>query len=454
MALALPNSDWECGFVAALTDRRGAARQSGWEIEVRRCLGIEELLGDAIRAPVAAVIVDANFPQLTAAAVAHLQAQPPGVLALCVDESAEKHARQLGFDHVLAMQVGDPDRTAVAVLATVLSLSVAARPSERPRPGSNGQPQGPSGSDAVAEGADANLAISGWGADRTDSPGGLGAPPAGSTEESGRVITFWGPAGAPGRTSLALAVAHTLARRSIETMVIDADTRAPGVAAALGVLDVDSGLASAANLANRGALDAHSLARQARQLEATWRVLTGVRSPHDWRQIPAVGAQHVIRCAVALCQLVVVDVGSELECDDELLHDQLVPRRDAAAIAACAAADAVVAVCGPEPTSLARLCSQLPRVTATAPAAEIVIVVNRARAGLGPVASEAEIRRILGDAIDAHVEFVPNDQRTFDAATCRAVLPTEYAPRSPFATAVERLTDYLSARHRNRVAVS
>lgn len=465
VALALSNCAWEADLVAALTDRRGAARKLGWQIGVRRCLGLVELLADVGRGASAAVVIDANFPQLSAGTVSHVQAQLPDVVALCVDEDAERHARQLGFDQAVAVELDDPARTVSLILAKLTTVSDSPVPetdqrvsqASRLRPGSMAAEPTRGLRDRCVPANDLTFSR-GWVSPgpAADSVGALaGDVPTGvalTDQAPGRLIAFWGPAGAPGRTTLALAVAHTVARRGIETIIIDGDSRAPGVAAALGVLDADAGLPTVANLADRGALNVHSLARHARQLDGHWRVLTGLRTAEDWRLLPAVAVAQVLRCARVLCDFVVVDVGPELERDDELMHDQLIPRRDAAALVACQSADVVVAVCGPEPAALARLCSRLPAVRALAPIADFVVVVNRARPRLGPVASEAEIRRVLGDAIDAHVEFVPDDQRSFDIATCRQVLPTERFPRSPFAAAVGRLADHLTSSPLTKVA--
>lgn len=473
LALAMPNCPWEAELVAALTDRRGAARQLGWKIGVRRCLGLAELLADVGCGAAEAVVIDVGFPQLSAGAVAQTQAQLPGVVALCVDEAAERHARQLGFDQVVTVDIDDPGRTVSLIVAKLAAASASAGTATGPA-GTAG-PAGPAlsqsprlGSESSAQQAVRSAPLA-QGRRRQVSQGNAHAlptewePAAPATEfpevaardehanatapgpTLGRLVAFWGPAGAPGRTTLALAVAHTVADRGAETIIIDGDSRAPGVSAALGLLDADSGLPTVANLADRGALNVHSLARHARQLDDHWRVLTGVRTPEEWRLLPAAAVEQVLHCARVLCDFVIVDVGPELERDDELMHDQLIPRRDATAVVACQRADAVVAVCGPEPAALARLCSRLPEVKALAPTAEFVVVVNRARTRLGPVASEAEIRRIMGDAINAHVEFVPDDQRNFDIATCRQALPTERFPRSPFATAVGRIADILTS---------
>ena len=75
---------------------------------------------------------------------------------------------------------------------------------------------------------------------------------------AGRVVVVWGPAGAPGRTTVAVSLAAVLARRSRRTTLVDADPYGGSVAQHLGILDEVSGLLSAARLAADGTLRRHA----------------------------------------------------------------------------------------------------------------------------------------------------------------------------------------------------
>src|SRR4051794_38358383 len=81
----------------------------------------------------------------------------------------------------------------------------------------------------------------------------------------GPVIAVWGPAGSPGRTTVAVGLAGELASRLHPTLLVDADAYGGTVAQSLGILDEISGLLSVARLANQGALDEVSLARSCRR---------------------------------------------------------------------------------------------------------------------------------------------------------------------------------------------
>src|SRR5262249_54584000 len=78
----------------------------------------------------------------------------------------------------------------------------------------------------------------------------------GTSTSAGRTIAVWGPAGAPGRTTVAVSLAAALARRGLRTTLVDADPYGGSVAQHLGVLDEVSGLLSAARLTADGALEA------------------------------------------------------------------------------------------------------------------------------------------------------------------------------------------------------
>ena len=68
------------------------------------------------------------------------------------------------------------------------------------------------------------------------------------------MVAVWGPAGAPGRTTVAAGVAAELARRRVRTVLVDADPYGGAVAQQLGVLDEVSGLLSAARVTAGGML--------------------------------------------------------------------------------------------------------------------------------------------------------------------------------------------------------
>ena len=79
--------------------------------------------------------------------------------------------------------------------------------------------------------------------------------PLAAARRPGAVVAVWGPHGAPGRTSLAIALAAEFAAAGLRVVLADADTHAASVAPALGLLDEAPGFAAACRLAGIGGLD-------------------------------------------------------------------------------------------------------------------------------------------------------------------------------------------------------
>ena len=67
----------------------------------------------------------------------------------------------------------------------------------------------------------------------------------------GRVIVVWGPAGSPGRTTIAIGIAAEIAAAGYSVAIADVDTYSGSVAPALGLLDESPGFAAACRLAGR-----------------------------------------------------------------------------------------------------------------------------------------------------------------------------------------------------------
>jgi MinD-like ATPase involved in chromosome partitioning or flagellar assembly len=255
-----------------------------------------------------------------------------------------------------------------------------------------------------------------------------------------RIITVWGPAGAPGRSTVATEVAAELARGGRHVALVDADTHAPSLALTLGLADEGPGFAAACRQAELGGLDARELTRIALPLGRTGvEVLTGINRPSRWPEL----SERRVSAALAACRewadYTVVDVSSSLERDEEIMSDLDGPRRNAATIAALGAADLVVAVLGADPVGVARFLRGHADLRTTVGATPVAVLANRLRPGTLGVDARGQVRRTLerfGGIRD--VWFLPHDPRSADAAILASQPIAEVAPRSPFTLAVRR----------------
>jgi MinD-like ATPase involved in chromosome partitioning or flagellar assembly len=257
-----------------------------------------------------------------------------------------------------------------------------------------------------------------------------------------RVIAVWGPHGAPGRTTLAVALATELARGGRHVALVDADPHAPSIAMALGLPDEGPGFPVACRQAERGALDDAELHRISVPLGGVdVDVLAGINRPARWPELSAARVSGALAACAAWAQHTVVDVGASLEQDEEIVSDIVDgPRRNAATLAAIGAADRVVAVLSADPVGVARFLRAYPDLRALAGRTPISVVVNRLRPGVVGVDARGQIRRTLDRYADIRdVWFVPEDRRGMDAAMLAARPVSEVAPRSALVAAVRRV---------------
>ena len=198
----------------------------------------------------------------------------------------------------------------------------------------------------------------------------------------GRVVAVWGPAGAPGRTSVAIAIADEAARAGSHALLVDADTWAPSVSVVLGLVDDGAGIASASRRALAGGLDVDALAALAREVRPGFLVLPGLPRAGRWNEVRGVALADVLRVARWLADLVVVDCGPSLEADGELVFDTEAPRRNAATFAALESADVVLAVGSADPVGLVRLVAGLSELGDVVPGTDVRVLVTRLRESL------------------------------------------------------------------------
>jgi len=280
----------------------------------------------------------------------------------------------------------------------------------------------------------------------SDLDSGSGRIPApGAVSRRGRLVAVWGPTGAPGRTTVAIALAMELAASGRQVLLVDADTYGACVAQMLGLLDERAGLAAAVRAANQGRLTLDSLARLAPTVSPTLRVLTGVPRPQRWPELRVSGLEVVWDRARELAEHVVVDCAFALDADEEPPFDSAAPRRNQATVSALSAADDLVVVGAADPVGLQRLVRALQDVTAVVPGRrQPLVVVNRVRASAVGPHPERRIRAALlrYAGVDDAV-LVPDDRQACDAAVLAGRALPEQAPMSPARLALAGLADRL-----------
>jgi Flp pilus assembly CpaE family ATPase len=391
---AVTGEPWEAALVA------GLERTPTGVTVVRRCVDLPDLLAVAATGTARAALVSADLRRLDLDALTRLSASRVAVVGLYApgDEPAERRLRRLGVGHVLAADAH------VTVIADAVSAAVQQQPEDPGRSGWSTPLDG-----LAMDHVDRSL---------VDHPDGDGD---GDGDGEGRLVAVWGPTGAPGRTSVAVALADELATLGVETLLADADVYGGVVGQVLGFLDEAPGLAAAARLANNGVLDLGALARLAPGTGPRLRVLTGISRADRWPELRPSAVEQVWTVARRLAEVTVVDCGFSLEEDEELSFDTMAPRRNAVTLATLAAADRVVVVGAADPVGVQRLVRAVAELTEAVPGARTRVVVNRLRrSAVGP-----EPRRQLAEALQRYAgapvtAFLPDDRESLDASLLRA----------------------------------
>lgn len=259
----------------------------------------------------------------------------------------------------------------------------------------------------------------------------------------GSVIAVWGPAGSPGRTTIAIGIAAELAAMGHSVALADVDTHGASIAPALGMLDEAPGFAAACRLAGNDTLTHLELERIAQRYESTlggfW-VLTGIGRPSRWPELSGERVATTVAQCRSWVDYTILDTSSSLENDEEISSDLFAPRRNAAAVTAVREADSIVAVGSADPVGLSRFLRAHVDMIETASTNDVTVVMNRIRAsaiGMNPHAQVTQTLSRFG-GIESPV-LVPHDQAGLDGAVLSGRTLADSAPRSPARTAIRSM---------------
>lgn len=384
---------WESAALSALDEDPRV-------VVLKRCVDVDDLMAAATSGQAHVVVVALDAPGLDPTVVAHLRRhalRPVAVTSSAPDDlDVRERASRLGIDAV----VGTDGIRGLADAVTSVEGD------EETRPG------------RVTD----------------DGPASVLEPP--DAEGEHRVVAVWGPTGAPGRTTVAVNLAATLARRASPVLLVDADPYGGSVAQQLGVLDEVSGLLAAARLAGAGQLG-ERFASVCRGIDDHLAVVTGLPRADRWREVRGSHVEQLLEVGRARGH-VVVDTGFSLE-EDAASDFGGRPARNAITHASLDLADEVVVVGSADPVGLSRLARALVDLRERSGGVPTRVVVNRMRSTIGW--SEREIAGMVeGFARISGLHFLPEDRPALDRAlvTGRALVD---GGGSPLAEGISGLAD-------------
>jgi MinD-like ATPase involved in chromosome partitioning or flagellar assembly len=221
---------------------------------------------------------------------------------------------------------------------------------------------------------------------------------------AGQIIAVWGPSGSPGRSTLALCLAATLARRDQRVMVVDGDSYAPSLAPMLGLHETQSGVQSLSRHARLETVEAKALEACAVHYPLggqSLSVVTGLNSPAHYVDCGSLAWSRALTTLRQAGHTLVVDLAApRLQLPGETIGG---PMRNALTLATLDAADRVLAVANPTPLSILRLSRDWPRLSELADAARLDVCLNKA---------PANDQRSIDESLHALWQFTGNDETT------------------------------------------
>lgn len=320
-------------------------RELGVEV-LRRCVDHGELVGIALRERPLAAIVSAELPWLDRELIGTLH--DAGVTVVAVENvPGMRPLERMGVTHRL-----DPSVGAEGVVALLARLAPERGPVHHGGAVNGGPVNGGAGN-GMSNGAANPGHAQGEYAQGGHGPSGSSGPPTAGVGGSGQgaLVTVWGGAGSPGRTSVAVHLAVELAAQGSRVALLDGDCWSASMAQLLGIAESPS-VTKAARLASDGWPE--PLVTCLQDGPSGVRVLAGLPRADLWPEVRERAWRAVLDEARSCADVVVVDVAASVEEDEELSFDSVPYRRNLMTRVALEEADQVVFVADANPIGVRR----------------------------------------------------------------------------------------------------
>ena len=251
------------------------------------------------------------------------------------------------------------------------------------------------------------------------------------------VIAVWGPAGSPGKSTVATNVAAELALSGQRVLLVDLDTLAPSLALGLGLVDTPAGLSACLRLAEQDRLSIEEFNRLTISIALgrnELKFMPGLSSAHRWPEVSAERFEKLLTCLEGLVDHVVVDLPQATVFKSNFFHPSNMhssgSTRDSVLESVLTKAAKVVLVSGCDPVAAQRFLRAKEFLAELEPQVSPFVVVNRFRtSALGNRAKDELIETYLTLAQLRIDVFIPEDRENLDKAMLNG-LPLALLKRS------------------------
>lgn len=274
-------------------------------------------------------------------------------------------------------------------------------------------------------------------------------------ERTGKVVCFWGAAGAPGRSTVALNYAVEAALAGQTVVILDADTFAASISIQLGLLDESASIAQLCRVIDSGSNEPARLAATCLSVEvgtAVIKVATGLPRASRWPEVRASALRRATSVLREHHDLVVLDVASAIELDEQLSFDTQAPQRNAVTVEMLRSSDEVFMVVAADSLGIPRALRAIDEFEEQIPGVELQIIFNK----LGTANTGHSPKRRLLEAWDRFgprhtiAAYLPQDVVSCNAALLAGSPLAEIAPKSTLRTEIRDLVGIVSTDNRRK----
>lgn len=268
-------------------------------------------------------------------------------------------------------------------------------------------------------------------------------------QKNGKILVFWGTAGAPGRSTFATHTAAYLAEQKMEVCLIDADTYSPSIFAILGMSEDYSTLSQLSHLAEKGELSAEKFKETVstiRHGKTSFDVATGITSAERWPEIRQVAFEKVLEVAKQNYDAVIVDVNHLVEADEELSFEGIVPLRNGCSISALQQADHLYILGNGDAIGIPRLLKSLESITAGVGYLQVEgsihLWVNKVRSSAAGHQAEQQLKNAWSryQGLQPIEGFIPWEPEVLDKALLTGQTLSEVGKKNALLQVLEKMT--------------
>ena len=252
------------------------------------------------------------------------------------------------------------------------------------------------------------------------------------------VISCWGPAGSPGKSTLASNLACEMALLGQRVLLLDLDTLSPALSISLGLVDTPAGLSACLRLAEQSRLTVEEYERLTVSIQIgrnELRFMPGLNSPTRWAEVTFERLAKLFESIQAEVDHIVIDLPQATQFRTTLNHPSVMNQaidlgRDALLVSLLRQSSKLVMVSGCDPVAAHRFLVAQEYLDEVASSLNPYTVINRFRTSALGSKARAELEETYLSLARVRIDaFIPDEPENLDRALLNG-LPLALLKRS------------------------